>query len=62
MSRCIFKKQRMKEGRKEGQKEDLTRLIVEVISSDLYSENNERSIQMIYEMQTKMIKIKLPLS
>ena len=62
MSRCIFKKQRMKEGRKEGKKEDLTKLIFEVISSDLYSENNERSIQMIYEMQTKMIKIKLPLS
>ena len=62
MSRCIFKKQRMKEGRKEGKKEDLTKLIFEIISSDLYSENNERSIQMIYEMQTKMIKIKLPLS
>ena len=62
MSRCIFKKQRMKEGRKEGKKEDLTKLIFGIISSVLYSENNERSIQMIYEMQTKMIKIKLPLS
>ena len=38
MSRCIFKKQRMKEGRKKGKKEDLlTKLIFRIISSDLYS-------------------------
>lgn len=63
MSRCIFKKQRMKEGRKKGKKEDLlTKLIFGIISSDLYSKSNEKCIQMIYEMQTKMIKIKLTLS